>query len=347
MESITIRRPDDFHVHVRSGPMMRDLVRHTARQFARAIIMPNLRPPVRTVEDAARYRDEILEATAGLNFAPLMTLYLTDATTADDIRRARASGFVHGVKLYPSGATTNSDSGVTNLAALDGLLGVMEKEDLPLLVHGESTDKNVDVFDRENAFLENYLKHLPARFPRLRIVFEHITTAAAVEYVMRAPDTVAATITPHHLLWNRNEIFRGGIRPHAYCLPVLKREEDRQALLKAAASGQPKFFAGTDSAPHERSTKENSCGCAGIYNAHAALELYAAALEQAGALDRLEAFVSEHGARFYRLPLNAEKIQLRRLMQTVPDRFEFGKQSVVPMYAGETIPWSVEYAVST
>jgi len=325
--------------------MMVDLVRHTARQFARAIIMPNLRPPVRTVEEAARYREEILHATKGMNFAPLMTLYLTDTTTPDEIRRAKACGFIHGVKLYPSGATTNSDAGVTDLAALDPVLHCMESEDMPLLVHGEVTDKSVDVFDRETAFLEQYLQHLPLRLPRLRIVFEHITTAAAVDYVTRAPSTVAATITPHHLLWNRNEIFRSGIRPHAYCLPVLKREEDRQALLRAAVSGSSKFFAGTDSAPHERATKENACGCAGIYNAHAALELYAMAFEGAGALGRLEGFLSEFGADFYGLKRNEGRITIARREQKVPDCFEFGGSAVVPMFAGETIPWSVEYAL--
>jgi dihydroorotase len=345
MQSITIRRPDDFHVHVRSGAMMCDLVRHTARQFARAIIMPNLRPPVRTVEEARRYREEILRAVDGMDFEPLMTLYLTDATSTAEISKARKSGFIHGVKLYPSGATTNSDSGVTDLMALDPVLAAMQAEEMPLLVHGEVTDKSVDVFDRETAFLQSYLRHVPERFEKLRIVFEHITTAAAVEYVMRAPDTVAATITPHHLLWNRNEIFRGGLRPHAYCLPVLKREEDRQALLGAAASGSPRFFCGTDSAPHERSTKESSCGCAGIYNAHAAVELYALAFERAGALEKLEGFLSENGARFYGLPLNSRTITLNQVPQRVPDHYDFGAQPVVPMFAGETIPWSVDYAV--
>lgn len=345
MQSITIRRPDDFHVHIRSGTMMRDLVRHTARQFARAIIMPNLKPPVRTVAEAQIYREEILRAVEGMQFEPLMTLYLTDTTTPAEIEKARKSGIIHGVKLYPSGATTNSDAGVTDLKALDPVLAAMQEHDLPLLVHGEVTEKSVDVFDRETAFLENYLKHVPGRFGKLRIVFEHITTRAAVDYVMNGPETVAATITPHHLLWNRNEIFRGGIRPHAYCLPVLKREEDRRALLRAATSGSPRFFCGTDSAPHERSTKEHSCGCAGIYNAHAAVELYALAFEQAGALPRLEGFLSEHGASFYGLPLNQDRISLIRKEQPVPASFEFGSQAVVPMFAGETIPWSIEYAV--
>lgn len=320
------------------------LLLHTARQFARAIIMPNLKPPVRTVADAETYRAEILRSCPD-TFTPLMTLYLTDATTTQEIEKARTSGFIHGVKLYPSGATTNSDAGVTDFARLDPVLESMAACGMPLLVHGESTGSGVDVFDREKHFLETYLRFLPDRIPGLKIVFEHITTRAAVEFVMRSPSTVSATITPHHLLWNRNEIFRGGVRPHAYCLPVLKREEDRQALLAAAVSGNSKFFAGTDSAPHERSTKENACGCAGIYNAHAALELYALAFEEAHALNRLEPFVSEFGAKFYSLPLNNGQITLLKREQRIPQYYEFAGHSVVPMLAGESIPWSVEYGV--
>lgn len=337
---MTIAMPDDFHVHLRDGVMLEGIVSHTAASFARAIVMPNLKPPIATTEEARLYRNRILALAPG--FTPLMTLYLTDRTEPDEVNRAVESEMIYGIKLYPSGATTNSEAGVHDLEKLYPVLARMEQMDLPLLVHGEVTDASVDVFDREKVFLDRHLKKLPQTFPGLRIVFEHITTREAASYVMQSPKNVAATITPHHLLMNRNSMFRGGIRPHNYCLPVLKREEDRVALLDAATSGNGKFFAGTDSAPHERSTKENSCGCAGIYNAHAAVELYAEAFEAVGKLDRLEAFLSHYGADFYRVPRNQKTIRLTKKTQTVPDYFDFGGQKVVPMRAGETISWSIE-----
>jgi dihydroorotase len=340
---ITLTRPDDWHLHLRDGEALAAVLPHTARQFARAIVMPNLRPPVTTVAAAAEYRARILAALpAGMAFEPLMTLYLTDNTPADEIRRAVDSGFVKAVKLYPAGATTNSDAGVTDLARCDAALAEMEKLGLPLLVHGEVTDPAVDIFDRENVFIERVMQPLLARRPGLRVVFEHITTRDAADFVAAAGANVAATITAHHLLYNRNAIFRGGLRPHYYCLPVLKREVHRAALVRAATSGSPKFFLGTDSAPHARGTKEAACGCAGCYTAHAALELYAEAFETAGALDRLEAFASFHGPDFYRLPRNAGKVSLVRESWTPPASYPYpGGETLVPLAAGEALRWKL------
>ncbi|TCT22225.1 dihydroorotase [Thiobaca trueperi] len=339
-DEITITRPDDWHLHVRDGAAMADVIGHTARQFARAVIMPNLRPPVVTTAQAIAYRKRILGALpTGSDFQPLMTLYLTDRTEPAEIVTARASGAVVACKLYPAGATTNSDSGVTDLNALSPVLETMQREGLPLLVHGEVTAPEVDIFDREQRFIEERLRHIVTDFPALKVVFEHVTTADAVAFVREGPDTLAATITPHHLLYNRNAILAGGIRPHFYCLPVLKRERHRLALLEAATSGHPRFFLGTDSAPHAVGDKESACGCAGAYSAHAALELYAEAFEQAGALDRLEGFASHYGADFYGLPRNSGTLRLRRETWQVPQRYPFGGSEVVPLRAGETLSW--------
>ena len=338
---LTLTRPDDWHLHLRDGEALRAVLPHSARQFARAIVMPNLRPPVTTVAAAAAYRQRILAALpAGMKFEPLMTLYLTDNTPGDEIRRAADSGFVKAVKLYPAGATTNSDAGVTDLAKCDAALAEMEKAGMPLLVHGEVTDPTVDIFDRENVFIDTVLKPLLARHPGLRVVFEHITTKDAAEFVASAGDNVAATITAHHLLYNRNAIFSGGVRPHYYCLPVLKRETHRAALLRAATSGSPRFFLGTDSAPHARHTKEASCGCAGCYTALSALELYAEAFESAGALDRLETFACFNGPDFYRLPRNADTVTLEKRPWVVPEELAYASGEVlVPLRAGETLSW--------
>jgi len=338
---LTLTRPDDWHLHLRDGEALRAVLPHSARQFARAIVMPNLRPPVTTVATAAAYRQRILAALpAGMKFEPLMTLYLTDNTLGDEIRRAADSGFVKAVKLYPAGATTNSDAGVTDLAKCDAALAEMEKAGMPLLVHGEVTDPTVDIFDRENVFIDTVLKPLLARHPGLRVVFEHITTKDAAEFVASAGDNVAATITAHHLLYNRNAIFSGGVRPHYYCLPVLKRETHRAALLRAATSGSPRFFLGTDSAPHARHTKETSCGCAGCYTALSALELYAEAFESAGARDRLETFACFNGPDFYRLPRNADTVTLEKRPWVVPDELAYASGEVlVPLRAGETLSW--------
>ena len=338
---LTLTRPDDWHLHLRDGEALRAVLPHSARQFARAIVMPNLRPPVTTVATAAAYRQRILAALpAGMKFEPLMTLYLTDNTPGDEIRRAADSGFVKAVKLYPAGATTNSDAGVTDLAKCDAALAEMEKASMPLLVHGEVTDPTVDIFDRENVFIDTVLKPLLARHPGLRVVFEHITTKDAAEFVASAGDNVAATITAHHLLYNRNAIFSGGVRPHYYCLPVLKRETHRAALLRAATSGSPRFFLGTDSAPHARHTKEASCGCAGCYTALSALELYAEAFESAGALDRLETFACFNGPDFYRLPRNADTVTLEKRPWVVPEELAYTSGEVlVPLRAGETLSW--------
>jgi len=344
LTSITITRPDDWHLHLRDGEQLRAVLLHTARQFARAIIMPNLRSPVTTVEMALAYRARILAALPAAlqsGFEPLMTLYLTDNTAPAEIVRAKESGVIHGVKLYPAGATTNSDAGVTDIAKCYATLAAMERNDLPLLVHGEVTDTDVDVFDREKVFIERVLMPLTRRFPRLRIVFEHVTTRDAVQFVTEAPGNIAATITAHHLLLNRNAIFQGGIRPHHYCLPVLKREMHRQALLAAATNGNPKFFLGTDSAPHGQASKENACGCAGIFTAHAAIELYATAFEQAEALDKLEAFASFHGADFYRLPRNTSSITLQKESWIVPEQFDFGGEPLIPLYAGAPLNWKL------
>src|SRR5690349_24806093 len=342
MDRLTLRRPDDFHVHLRDGPAMASVLADTARQFARAIVMPNLKPPMRTTQLALNYRERILgEVADGVEFEPLMTLYLTDDTPPEEIARARLSGRVHGVKLYPAGATTHSDAGVTRISRCFHTLEKMEEVGMPLLVHGESTDPMIDVFDREKAFIEEILGPLMERFSQLKLVLEHITTRDAVQYVEVTGANVAATITAHHLLLNRNALFLGGLRPHHYCLPVLKREEHREALVEAATSGNPKFFLGTDSAPHPRDAKESACGCAAIYTAHAALELYAFAFEEAGALDKLEAFASEHGAAFYGLPQNRGSVTLVRSDWTVPETLPFGGEPLVPLRAGETIPWKL------
>jgi dihydroorotase len=342
MDRLTLTKPDDWHLHLRDGAALAAVVADSARRFARAIVMPNLKPPVRTTQQALHYRERILGALPdGTRFEPLMTLYLTDDTPPEEIARAKLSGRVFGVKLYPAGATTHSDEGVTRLSRCFHTLEKMEEVGLPLLVHGESTDPAIDVFDREKAFLEEVLGPTLERFPGLKVVVEHITTRDAVQFVEVTGENVAATITAHHLLMNRNALFMGGIRPHHYCLPVLKREEHREALVEAATSGNPKFFLGTDSAPHARHTKEAACGCAGIYTAHAALELYAVAFEEAGALERLEGFASLHGARFYGLPVNAEKITLLRQEWRVPEELAFGDAGLVPLRAGETIPWKI------
>ena len=339
-ESITITRPDDWHAHLRDGDAMAAVVGATARQFARAIVMPNLRPPVVKVSDAKAYRALILKSLPkGAKFEPLMTLYLTDNTSAAEIGKAAASGFVKAVKYYPAGATTNSDSGVTDIRKCDAALEAMQASGMPLLVHGEVTDAEVDVFDREVVFLDRTLGPLVKRFPALKIVVEHITTHEAAAFVERAPDNVAATITAHHLLMNRNAIFAGGIRPHHYCLPVLKREPHRRALMKVATSGSPKFFLGSDTAPHARNTKETTCGCAGMYTAHAALELYAEVFDGAGALDRLEGFASHHGADFYGLPRNTGQVTLEKVEWQVPEEYPFGAETVVPLRAGQAIGW--------
>ncbi len=342
MQQLTLTRPDDWHLHLRDGSLMQSVLPDTARQFARAVVMPNLRPPVTGTSQALEYRQRILAALpAGAAFEPLMTLYLTDNTSAEEIRRAKASGAVHAVKLYPAGATTNSDAGVTDLRKTYAALEEMQKLGMPLLVHGEATDPAVDVFDREAVFIERVMLPLLRDMPGLRVVFEHITTLDAAQFVIDAPDNVAATITAHHLLYNRNAMFSGGMRPHYYCLPVLKRELHREALGRAVASGSPKFFLGTDSAPHAQQTKEAACGCAGIYTAHAAIELYAEAFEQLGALDKLEGFASFYGADFYRLPRNTETITLRRESWQVPASVGFGEHRLVPLRAGETMKWKL------
>ena len=340
--TLTIIRPDDWHVHLRDGMLMAAVLPDTARRFARAIIMPNLKPPISTTDRALAYRERILAALpGGMQFEPLMTLYLTDNTTPTEIRKAKMSGLIHAVKYYPAGATTHSDAGVTAIAQCYEALAAMEEVGLPLLIHGEVTNPKVDVFDREQVFIDNVLVPLTDRFPRLRVVLEHITTRHAVDFVKSAAAHVGATITAHHLLYNRSAMFSGGIRPHLFCLPVLKREEHRWVLLAAATSGNPKFFLGTDSAPHARSAKESACGCAGIYTAHAAIELYAEAFESVNALAKLEAFASFFGADFYGLTRNTEKITLVKEAWPVPAEFAFGAETVVPLRAGETIAWRI------
>ncbi len=343
-DTLTLTRPDDWHLHLRDGAALTAVLPDTARQFGRAIVMPNLKPPVTTVADAEAYRARILAALpAGMTFEPLMTLYLTDRTTPDEIVRAKASGIVHGVKLYPLGATTNSDSGVSSLEHCLPVLEKMAEVGLPFLLHGEVTDPDIDIFDREAVFIERTLAPLIARLPELRVVLEHITTAQAAEFVASASANVAATLTAHHLLMNRNAMLVGGIRPHHYCLPVLKRETHRQALLKAATSGSAKFFLGTDSAPHARHTKEAACGCAGMYTALAALELYAEAFDSVGALDKLEAFASFNGPDFYRLPRNSGTVTLRRESWTVPATLAYLDDApLVPLRAGETLDWKLQ-----
>ncbi|MDF3887469.1 dihydroorotase [Cupriavidus basilensis] len=339
-QTLTITRPDDWHLHLRDGTALAAVLPDTARQFARAIIMPNLKPPVTTVAQAAAYRDRILAALpAGLAFEPLMTLYLTDKTSAEEIVAAKASGFVHGVKLYPAGATTNSDAGVTDLRHCAAALEAMQRVGLPLLVHGEVTDPAIDIFDREAVFIDQVMTPLRRDFPALKVVFEHITTKDAAEYVRDAEGPVAATITAHHLLYNRNAIFTGGIRPHYYCLPVLKRETHREALVAAAVSGSPRFFLGTDSAPHARGLKEHACGCAGCYTGLHAMELYAEAFEAAGALDKLEAFASFNGPAFYSLPRNSGTLTLNREDWQLPAELPYGDTTLVPLRGGETLRW--------
>ena len=342
MRRITIVRPDDWHLHLRDGEHLRAVLPDTARRFARAIVMPNLKPPVTTTKLALEYRSRVLAALpAGARFEPLMTLYLTDNTAPAEIAAARSSGAVHAVKYYPAGATTNSDAGVTDLAKCRPVLEAMEKHGMPLLVHGEVTDPAVDVFDKEKVFIERVLAPLTARFTGLRVVMEHITTREAAEFVTAAGPRVAATVTAHHLLLSRNALFGGGIRPHLYCLPVLKREAHRQALVKAATSGNSSFFLGTDSAPHARHTKETDCGCAGIYTAHAGIELYAEVFAQAGALDRLEGFASRHGAQFYGLPVNGDTLTLLEEPWTVPLDIAFGADRLVPLRAGAQVGWKL------
>ncbi len=341
MQVLTLTRPDDWHLHLRDGAALKAVLPHTVRQFARAIVMPNLKPPVRSLADATAYRDRILAAIpVGKQFEPLMTLYLTDNTSPADIIAAQASQFVKAVKYYPAGATTNSEFGVTDIRRCDRVFDAMQQVDMPLLLHGEVTDPSVDVFDREKVFIEERLIPLKQRFPQLRVVLEHITTADAVQFVLGAHNT-AATITPQHLLFNRNMMFKGGIRPHFYCLPILKRETHRQALVQAATSGNPKFFLGTDSAPHTRDSKESACGCAGCFSALHALELYAEAFESADALDKLEAFASFYGPDFYKLPRNTEHITLTKTTWRIPDEVPFLDSGLVPLWAGHEMTWQM------
>ncbi|TVQ74338.1 MAG: dihydroorotase [Chromatiaceae bacterium] len=340
IEELRIRRPDDWHLHVRDGDVLGDAVPHSARQFARAVIMPNLKPPVVSVEQALQYRERILDALPqGSNFNPLMTIYLTDSTSPEEIRKAVDSGVILGVKLYPAGATTHSDAGVSDIRHTYPTLQAMQDLGLPLLVHGEATAPSVDIFDREQVFIDNTLIPLVEQFPGLKIVLEHITTAQAVDFVRQAPERVGATVTPQHILMNRNALFQGGMRPHHFCLPVLKRETHRVAIMEALAEGHPRFFLGTDSAPHPQGAKESACGCAGIFSAPAAIEFYAEAFEQAGALDKLEAFASLNGPAFYGLPVNEDVITLRREPWTMPQAYPFGGEKVVPLRAGGEISW--------
>jgi dihydroorotase len=337
---LRITAPDDWHLHLRDGAALAATVAHSARQFARAIVMPNLVPPVTTTQAALAYRERILRAVpSGLEFEPLMTLYLTDNTTPEEIAKAAAASPIHAAKLYPAGATTNADSGVTDVVHIQSALAAMQAHGMPLLIHGEVTDPSIDVFDREKVYLNEVLTDTLDRFPNLRVVLEHITTEESVNFVRAAPKRLAATITAHHLVLNRNAMFAGGIRPHHYCLPVLKRERHRRALVQAATSGEPCFFLGTDSAPHAQTAKESSCGCAGIFTAHAALEFYAQAFAEANALERLESFSSVHGADFYGLPRNRGTVCLIRESWTVPDHYPFGDQHLVPLGAGQSLDW--------
>jgi len=343
IREVHLPRPDDWHLHLRDGPSLRAVLPFTAARFGRAIVMPNLKPPITTTQMALAYRDRILAALpAGSQFLPLMTLYLTDHTAADEIRRARDEGVIHGCKLYPAGATTNSDAGVTDIARLEEVLAVMMEVDLPLLVHGELTDPALDVFDLEARFIDRVLAPIVERWPHLRVVFEHVTTRAAVDFVRTARNGVAATVTPQHLMFNRNALFAGGLRPHRYCLPLLKTESDRRSLLDAIASGNRRFFLGTDSAPHARAAKEAACGCAGIFSAHAGIELYAEIFESEGILARLQGFACEYGADFYQLPRNADHIVLLREPWIVPDSYPFDGTTLVPFKAGETIAWRLQ-----
>lgn len=338
---LTITRPDDWHLHLRDGEVLASVAPFTARQFARAIVMPNLKPAVTTVRQAVAYVDRIVDAIGKSDFEPLMTLYLTDDTPADEIIAADKSCFIKAVKLYPAGATTNSSEGVTDIRKCDAALEAMQNAGLPLLVHGEVTDPEIDVFDREKVFIDRVLMPLMNRFPQLKIVFEHITTADAVDFVLSTPANIGATITPHHLMLNRNAMFEGGMRPHNYCLPVLKREQHRQSLLHAATSGNTKFFLGTDSAPHAKNSKESGCGCAGIFSAHAAIEMYANVFEEQGAINLLEAFASFHGPDFYGLPRNTDTITLVKESWVIPESYPLGDQTLVPMLAGETLNWKL------
>jgi len=343
IQTLTLTRPDDWHLHLRDGEVLHHLVAHTASTFRRAIVMPNLKPPVTSTRAALAYRQRIIDALPpGLDFEPLMTLYLTDTLSSDEIRRAHASGQVQAVKYYPAGATTNSDSGVTAIENVYPALETLAELGMPLLIHGEITDNHVDIFDREKMFIQDILLPLCARFPTLRVVLEHITTGDAAEFVREAGDNIAATITPQHLLYNRNHMLAGGVRPHLYCLPVLKRNTHQSALITAATSGNKKFFLGTDSAPHARPDKETACGCAGCFSAHAALELYAEAFDQAGALDKLEGFASFHGPDFYGLPRNTDTITLHRESWNVPAHYPFGNSTLVPLRAGEQIHWRIK-----
>jgi dihydroorotase len=343
MKTLTITRPDDMHLHLRDGAEMQHVLRDSASQFARAIVMPNLKPPVVTTEQALTYRDRILKALpSGSDFQPLMTLYLTEKTSPAEIKTAKLSGQVYAVKYYPAGATTNSESGVINMENVYPVLEAMEEQQLPLLLHGEVTDPDVDVFDREAVFIERVLVPVMKRFKKLRIVLEHITTMQAAQFVMNGPENLAATITPQHLLLNRNALFAGGLRPHHYCLPVLKAEEHRLAIVAVATSGNPRIFLGTDSAPHAKHDKESDCGCAGIYSAHNAIELYAEVFEAAGLLENLEAFASFNGADFYGLPRNKEKITLEKRSWDVPMTLPFGKNEIVPFRAGEKCHWKLK-----
>ena len=338
-------RPDDWHLHLRDGESLRAVLPFTAARFARAIVMPNLKPPITTTEMALAYRQRILAALpAGAHFVPLMTLYLTDHTSADEIRRARASGVIHGCKLYPAGATTNSDAGVTDVSRLEAALAAMMDVDMPLLVHGEVTDPTIDVFELEARFIERVLAPIVKRWQKLRVVFEHVTTRAAVEFVRTARAGVAATVTPQHLMFNRNALFAGGLRPHHYCLPLLKTEPDRLSLLEALASGDRRFFLGTDSAPHAQAAKEAACGCAGIFSAHAGIELYTEIFETEGILSRLQGFACEFGADFYRLPRNAERIVLKREPWKVPSSYPFAGSALVPLKAGQSVGWRLQGA---
>ncbi len=341
-DSFTFTRPDDWHLHLRDGSMMADVLPHTAKQFARAIVMPNLKPPVTTTAMAEAYRSRILAALpAGMQFEPLMVLYLTDNMPPDEIKRAKESGIVHGVKLYPAGATTNSDAGVTNIKHCMATLEMMQQLGMPLLIHGEVTESEIDVFDREAVFIDRILQPLRRALPELRVVFEHITTRDAAHYVRDAEGPIAATITAHHLLYNRNAMFKGGVRPHYYCLPILKREEHRLALVEAATSGNPRFFLGTDSAPHPKGLKEHDCGCAGCFTALHAMELYAQAFEEAGALDKLEGFASFYGPDFYRLPRNTDRVTLQRTQWTIPSELSMADTKIVPLDAGQNLQWKL------
>jgi dihydroorotase len=340
---LTITQPDDWHLHLRDDAALMRTVGDTSRYFARAVVMPNLSPPVTNTEQALQYRQRIIDATPqDSDFMPLMTLYLTDNTTAAEVRKAHASGAIHAIKLYPAGATTNSDAGVTDLKHCQTALAEMERLQMPLLIHGEVTDSHIDIFDREKIFLDRVLAPLLRDYPELRVVLEHITTSDSVDFVLNMQQRLAATITPHHLLLNRNDLLVGGVRPHHFCLPVLKRNTHQQALIKAATSGQPQFFLGTDSAPHNQSAKESACGCAGIYSSHAALELYAEAFEQANALDKLEAFASHFGPDFYRLPRNEKTITLKKQIWNVPEQYDFAGKMLIPFKAGEDLSWIVQ-----